>query len=104
MHVIVLGCGERGAQGCICMPLTPRTTSLLPLCPSLPSFDWAQSFVQVASIAKSSGGVTITVEASTPPALPFVPKSRFMGVNILSEMDVEVRLVQTGLDWLLCLA
>lgn len=52
------------------------------------AFDWADSYVQPASIvAQGSAGVTVTVSAATPPVYTFNKNARVMGVNILAELD-----------------
>ena len=39
-------------------------------------------------VSDGAGGALLTVEADTPPVYGFLPKARFYGVNILSELDV----------------
>jgi hypothetical protein len=52
------------------------------------SFDWADSYVEIANVTPAAGGgATITVDADTAPLYGFQDKARFMGVNILSELD-----------------
>jgi hypothetical protein len=52
------------------------------------SFDWADSYCEVQNIASDgNGGAIITVEPSTQPVYGFLPRARFYGVNILSELD-----------------
>ena len=52
------------------------------------SYDWADSYTRVKSVTSDGqGGAEITIDPSTPPVYGFLPKARFMGVNILSELD-----------------
>jgi hypothetical protein len=52
------------------------------------SFDWADSYCEVQSVASDgAGGALVTVEPSTSPLYGFLPRARFYGVNILSELD-----------------
>jgi hypothetical protein len=52
------------------------------------SFDWADSYCEIQSIvADGQGGAVITVEPNSPPVYGFLPRARFYGVNILSELD-----------------
>lgn len=55
------------------------------------SFDWADSYVAIANVTAVNGGTAaqITVSSSTPPLYGFEAKARFMGVNMLSELDAE---------------
>ncbi len=53
------------------------------------SFDWADSYCEVKDVVSDGkGGAEITIVPSTPPVYGFLPKARFYGVNILSELDV----------------
>lgn len=52
-------------------------------------YDWADSYVRLASVAATPGGGSlIQTDASTPPVYGFEPKARFYGVSLLSELDV----------------
>ena len=52
------------------------------------SFDWADSYCEVKRVASDgAGGAVISIEPTTPPVYKFLPKARFYGVNILSELD-----------------
>ena len=54
------------------------------------SFDWADSYCDIKNISSDgAGNVMITIEPNTPPVYGFLPKARFYGVNILSELDQE---------------
>eukprot|EP00049_Salpingoeca_infusionum_P008091 m.130975 g.130975 ORF g.130975 m.130975 type:complete len:658 (+) comp13912_c0_seq11:3-1976(+) len=48
-------------------------------------FDWADSVVKVEAIDPSTS--TITVNSSTPPTYQFEKKARWLGFNMLSELD-----------------
>lgn len=51
-------------------------------------FDWADSYVRLASVAAAPGGGSLlTTDKSTPPVYGFEPKARFYGVSLLSELD-----------------
>lgn len=53
------------------------------------SYDWADSYVEVASVSSDGkGNAILNIESYTPPVYGFLPKARFYGVNILSELDV----------------
>jgi len=53
------------------------------------SFDWADSYVEISDVSSDGlGNAIINVEPDTPPVYGFLPKARFYGVNILSELDV----------------
>jgi parallel beta-helix repeat protein len=80
-------------------PHTPHTQSIALCIPPTPhplparsfwSEDWADSFVPISSITESSppGNATFTVPTDAPPVYGFLPKARFYGVNLLSELDV----------------
>ena len=52
------------------------------------SFDWADSYCEVKNVTSDgAGGAIINIEPNTPPVYGFLPKARFYGVNILSELD-----------------
>jgi len=52
------------------------------------SFDWADSYVNIQySTASDANTATLTSYASSPPVYGYIATARFMGVNILSELD-----------------
>lgn len=52
------------------------------------SFDWADSYVEIAdAVSDGAGNTVITVETDTPPVYGFLPNARFYATNILSELD-----------------
>lgn len=52
------------------------------------SFDWADSYVNLQySTPSANNTATLTSFASSPPLYGYLDKARFMGVNILAELD-----------------
>ena len=51
------------------------------------SFDWADSYCEVKNVTRDGQNATLRIEPQTNPVYGFLPKARFYGVNILSELD-----------------
>ena len=52
------------------------------------SYDWADSYVEIASITDAGDGNTLLrMNASTAPVYGFLPTARFYATNLLSELD-----------------
>lgn len=77
------------AEHALSWPTTTTSPGSSPWVHGYWSFDWADSYCEVQSVASDgAGGALVTVEPSTNPLYGFLPKARFYGVNILSELDV----------------